>query len=132
MLCELTTPFLCPKLFLIVKVHLRVYPITDEMAVQGYFYECHGCIPWISKMPSKQVQLMCVLKPYLWSEGDAALLFRVSPCFSASLETIDSVAFGVREKRRDNEAHSFLWALMSHRNGLFSRLELSLTGFNYL
>lgn len=84
-------------------------------------------------MPGKQVQLMSVLKPYLWSEGDAALLFRVSPCFSASSETIDFVAFGVRgEKRRDNEAHSFLWALMSHRDGLFSRLELPLTGFNYL
>lgn len=50
-------------------------------------------------MPSKQVPLMSVLKPYLWAEGDAALPFRVSPCFSASLETIDFVAFGVRGKK---------------------------------
>ena len=44
---------------------------------------------------------MSVLKPSLWSEGDAALPFRVSPCFSASLETVDFVAFGVRGKEEE-------------------------------
>lgn len=52
---KLTPSLLSLKLFLIVKVHLRGYSITDEMAVQGYFTHAVDILLELAKLPSKQV-----------------------------------------------------------------------------
>lgn len=82
-------------------------------------------------MSRQQVQLISAMRPWfmfqcLRFQGAAGFLFKL-PLIFTRLETIDLAIFGgSKGKGRDNESHSSLDTLMSHGDGLFSRLELCL------